>query len=370
MWFYTIVCSYSEIYFRSLIYFMKTNKLFLSFLILFLSSIFIINCKRDLKSSTVNLSEATLKMIKENGKTFTIPVNESVKGFAADAEGNKLVQNKNLKARLLTDPTLCEDPTLAEPDDVTLVSIEKKYTCGYGYELTIHWRISSLFTLKEANPENSAQLSKGRTRLKTGTSTVLYSNTSITPVHLVVVGQDSYNPAKTVYELTYTTPFISAAQMSSAATIDNSYLLYTDCGAGNTVSVPYLSTFSFLASEITDPCKRVDRIVVGSGGAPYNYNGYLAGSDVVGTCSTDGYKINTGSFVEYRLQGTSDWYPMPMYDSQGNLRTTGIIYFWEIMYTKSSDLQGTYEVRYRNTYGTPNSCTSAPVSQTFVITYY
>lgn len=248
-----------------------------------------------------------------------------------------------------------------------LVSIERRFICGSGYLLTINWEVSTVFDLVNANPNNGSQLSRGRIRLKNSGGTTVFQDLNITPVSITSLGTDPNNSAKTIYSISFTTPYISQSLMNQAATLDNSYFIYSDCDDTYAISTSYISVYSTNISDITDPCQRLDNAyIVPSTTVNPPYEGYAAGSDVVGNCNDWGYIHNTGSRIQYRYQGTSTWNSLPMREpGSGTLRTTGIVFYWEVLYIEAGDLSngsGTYEFRYQNTYPNPDACSSAPWS--------
>lgn len=315
------------------------------------------SCKKSDKiqnqNKRVDIPKSIIDKLKSSENFITLPVNKKAKGFVVDANGNVIVSKLQKYSRTLTNQEYCDDPSSAEPDDVDLVSIESRFICGSGYLLTINWKISTVFTFVNTNPNNSSQLSKGRLRLKNGSGTTIYQNLSITPIAITSLGTDPNNSEKTIYNVSFTTPYLSQSLINQTAYLDNSYFIYSDCSDTYAVSTGYISSYSFDVSDISDPCQRIDNAQI----TPDNsvnppYEGYVAGSDVLANCSGTGYVHNDGSYIEYTPHGTSNWTALPLREpGYGTLRTSGKVYYWEIMYIEANDLSsgsGTYDFRYRN----------------------
>ena len=314
----------------------------------------------------INVPKEILDEVKSTGRTYTLYMNVPTKGYAGDANGDPIIKpgqvapgQRQGSRTLSTDPAVCADPD-SYVDNASITSVEITYVCGSGYQLKVTWRISSYFTLLTANPANSSQLSKGRIQLKNSGGINVYQNTTITPVTITTIGADPGDPSATLYDFSYTTPFISASDMNSSVTINNAWLIYTDCGGGNNRTTPYLSTNAWNTTAITTPCARVDLVQVIPQQPASGYNGYVSGSDPAFSCG-DTYIHNTTSEIRYRAQGTTTWNALTMYEAGTGTPRSGYIYFWEVLYLNLPS--GTYEFQWWNTYNNPDQCgSSAPKS--------
>lgn len=350
----------------------------LAFFLLF--SLLVYSCKRDVQpaakpkeaapSVNLNIPQEILDKVKAEGRGYTIYMNVPTKGYASDNEGNPIVKANQIapgnSQRTLTDPSVCADPA-SYVDNAAITSVQVVYVCGSGYKFTIKWRISTYFTLVTTNPINSTQLSRGRIQLKNNSGVNVYQNLTITPVTLTNVGTDPTDPSATLYDFSYTTPFISSTVMNQTVTINNAYYIFTDCGSNDARSTAFTPVNALATTQVTTPCARVDDVqIIPQSPAP-GFNGYISGSDPSFACG-DTYTHNTTSYVQYRKKPSTTWLKLPMYEA-GNptVRTTGQIYYWEVLYLNLPT--GTYEFKWQNTYGNPNTCTNAPVSAILTKTF-
>lgn len=331
-------------------------KIFPAILLITFLTFTINSCKKSDKiqsqNNRIDIPKSIADKLKSSSNFITLPINKKTKGFVVDANGNVVAPKSQTSSRTFTNQEYCDDPGSAEPDDVELVSIESRFICGSGYLLTVNWQVSTVFTLVNANPNNGSQLSKGRIRLKDGSGTTIYQNLPLTPITITSLGTDPNNSEKTIYNISFTTPYLSQSLINQTAYLDNSYFIYSDCSDTYAVSTGYISSYSFDISVINDPCQRIDKAQI----TPDNtvnppYEGYVAGSDVLGNCNGGGYTHNDGSYIQYRLHGTSSWGSLPLREpGTGALRPSGKVYYWEIMYIEAIDLggSGTYDFRYQN----------------------
>lgn len=316
-------------------------------------TIIVIGCKKMTSSSDITsqkIPQKVLDKLKTQDGQITIPINETIKGFVTDQNGNPIdVSKSNHRS---TDPNLCDDPSNINVT-ATLVSLSKSFTCNVGYKVNAVWELSTnVDMLLATNPLNSSQLSKGRLQLKNSSGTVIYSQLSITPVSITDLGADPNVSGNKIFRVTYSSANISTSTMNSAYTMANSCFIYTDCtSTGYALNIPYLSNNVFYVGNIYgDPCTRIDKAYIVPDNTAYsNSSGYVSGSDVIGNCYPSGYTHNTGTHVQYRLQGNSTWIDMtwissPNYGAGANRGP--YIYYWEVLPFNIST--GTYEFRYRN----------------------
>ncbi|SEM33022.1 hypothetical protein SAMN04488505_10473 [Chitinophaga rupis] len=351
-------------------------------LTLFLFVLLTGSCQRDIKDAApsaqpVSLSDKLTQLIKESGHSVYIPVNKSVPGILMDARGNEIKTNRT--AKLLTTPDeICDDPSLAVVGPHTLNGVNHTlYDCqNIKHSLTVDWTIRSSFDLVNANPATPSQISKGRLRIKSGT-TITFQDLNIPLTALTYTGDDPNEPGVKLYHLVYTKNNIDHQYLSPGAftAIEVSVVVYSDCTAPYStyfITTPYVAAFA--PSIGLNPCERVDQVYINpatSQSPPPSVNdcGSIAGSYVVGSpgpCQNN--TPNMASQVQVKKTGDPDAnYRNIQTKLPGTTTysTDGYVYYWEIRYIKqlqdyvpnATNFPASFTFRWRNVDGTgANTC--------------
>ena|GEM_PF-1704902 len=341
-------------------------------------------CQHDEKEAAPATAKGSISNVlsdqkKRQGQTITVPLNISVPGILTDAEGREIKTNHS--GRVLSTPDqICEDPSLAVVGPHTLNTLQHTiYDCQNAkHSLTIEWKIRSSYDLVMVNPNNAAQFSKGRIRIKNGT-TVTWSDLSIVPTSLVYTGDDPNEPGIKLYTLTYTRADIPDQYLAAGAftDIEGSFAVYTDCPApyGFLITAPYAYISKYTAVGL-DPCQRIDEVYI-TPATPSTPPlsvldcGTIAGSYVVaGPGACQNFTPNMASEVQVKKAGDPDAnyvHIQSLVVGSGSPATTdGLVYYWEIR--RISQLQfylpgvtnasfpGNFTFRWRNVQGTTNPC--------------
>jgi hypothetical protein len=230
-----------------------------------------------------------------------------------------------------------------------LISISSEFTCGQGFLITVEYYVSVLYNLVAVNPSNSAQLSRGRLRLKNGGGTVIYNNTNIplSSSNIQNVGTDPSDATLTRFKITFTTAFIDETTYANSASAEPGAFIYTDCANVPTVTVPYSSSqATSTTANYTTPCTRYDKVYYNP--AQGGMGASVAGVNASGGCGIWGYVYPDQHHIQYK-NSSSVWVDMPFifYGSTA----TGFIANWDVWFIDRSGALssvGNYDVRYRN----------------------
>ncbi|SHN34350.1 hypothetical protein [Chitinophaga sp. CF418] len=341
-------------------------------------------CQRDAKETTPpaakgNISDVLASQIKQQGHTISIPVNVSVPGVLTDAKGTEIRTNRF--GRVLSTPDeICEDPSLAVVGPNTLTMLKHTiYDCENAkHSLTIEWKIRSSYDLAMVNPNNTAQFSKGRIRIKNGTA-ITYSDLTIPLATLNYIGDDPNEPDIKQYILTYTKADIPDKYLATGAftDIEGSFAVYTDCPApyGFVITTPYAFISAYGAVGL-DPCQRIDNVYITPATPstpPLSPSdcGVIAGSYVVGDAGACRNNTpNMASQVQVKKAGDPDASYMNIQSlvvgSSSPVTTDGLVYYWEIRRMKQlqfylpgvtdASFPGDFTFRWRNVHGATNPC--------------
>jgi hypothetical protein len=326
------------------------------------------SCQRDTKDTTSPKVPADLaKQIQQGGRSVYVPLNVSMAGTLTNSKGVEIQHTKNaIGAR--TPDAICEDPTTAEVGPNTLTGIDHTlYDCtALKHSLTVHITIRSSFDLSNTNPNNTAQISKGRVRIKNG-STITYQDLAIPLSTLTYTGDDPNEAGIKLYNLTFTESNIAHQYLSpgSFTSVEASAVVYTDCAAPyDTYFITTAYATAFVPGLALDPCNRVDPVYISTSSTPpMNTDcGSIAGSYVVsspGACQN--FTVNTASQVQVKKAGDPD-------ANYVNIRTRvvgvpgyttdGYVYYYEVRYieqvqdyvpnTTAASLPGQFTFRWRN----------------------
>jgi len=340
------------------------------------------SCRRDVKETAPvtaksDLSDVLDRQIKQQGHAISIPVNKSVPATLTDANG--IAVKTNLSGRMLTTPDeICDDPSLAIVGPNTITAVQHTiYDCQNPKRtLTVEWRIRSSFDLSMLNPNNPAQFSKGRIRIKSGTTTI-FQDLSIPLTTLTYLQDDPNEPGIKEYSLTYTRTDILDQYLTEGAysALEVSVAVFTDC------ATPYSIITAFQPITTTGvglaPCDRIDNVYI-TPATPENPPnstiacGMIAGSYVVGSPGACGnFTFNMASQVQVKKAGDPDanyrniWAYIP--GSGSPSPQDGLIYYWEIRVMEqfqffvpgvtNASFPGDFTFRWRNAHGAaPNTC--------------
>ncbi|MCF6407205.1 hypothetical protein L3C95_30190 [Chitinophaga filiformis] len=350
-------------------------------------------CRRDVKETVPQGAKGTVSdllasQIKQQGHTVTVPVNRSVPGILTDANGVEI--KANLSGRILTTPDeICEDPSLAVVGPNTFTTVKHTiYDCqNVKHTLILEWKIRSSFDLVMTNPNNASQFSKGRIRIKSGT-TVTFQDLSIPLTTLTYTGDDPNEPGVKQYTLTYTKTDIPDQYLTEGAytAIEGSAVVYTDCAVTYLITTPYAPISPYGTG--LDPCQRIDNVYItpATPSTPPLSTidcGVIAGSYVVGSPGAcQNYVFNMASQVQVKKAGDPDANYVNIQSlvvgSSSPATTDGLVYYWEIRRmpqlqfyvpgVTNASFPGDFTFRWRNAHGTaPNTCYgpwSTPVTYT------
>lgn len=352
------------------------------------------SCQRDAKEAAPaaakgNISDLLASQIKREGHTISIPVNRSVPAILTDAKGTEIKTNRSV--RVLTTPDqICEDPSLAIVGPNTFTTVKHTiYDCQNAkHALTLEWKIRSSFDLAMVNPNNTSQFSKGRIRIKSGT-TITFQDLNIPLTTLTYIGDDPNEPGVKQYTLTYTKTDIPDQYLADGAftAIEGSAVVYTDCTApyAYLITMPYAPISQYATG--LDPCQRIDNVYITPATPstpPYSTLdcGVIAGSYIVGSpgvCQNGTF--NMASQVQVKKAGDPDANYVniqALVVGSGSPATTdGLVYFWEVRRIQqlqfylpgvtNASFPGDFTFRWRNVHGSVNPCYgpwSTPVTYT------
>lgn len=290
-----------------------------------------------------------MKVIKDQGKSTYLPLNIVVPAILLDKDGNE-IKRKSFGAALSTPQAWCDDPGSApipsEPS-VTLVGVEHlKENCGnYPHTFTMSWIIKTPFELTDVNPNNNSQISRGRLRIKNGSTTTYQDlNIPIETGDIVLQGTDPLDSDIKIYSVSYTKSGIADSYLldGSFTSVEVSFFIYSDCEPDAvTVSTGYYAAFS--PYNIILPCLRIDNVYISpstqlSPPPDNDYCGSIAGTDPFGACpSAPTYYINLGSEIQVKKAGDpdTDYQPLQTYATgKTDHRTDGYVFYWEVRYTE------------------------------------
>lgn len=347
------------------------NPIYYFIAVVVLSFFVMISCKRDMHempSTKLNENEVPQQikdLIKQQGHSIYMPVNKHVPAILMDKNGN-VIERNNI-ARRLTPDDICADPASAEVDAL-LMGVNNQITdcSNIVHTLTVNWLITSSFDLATANPNSPYQASRGRIRIKNG-STTTYSdlNIGITSENIKYLRNDPDDPSLKVYQVTYVKTGIPHTYLSfgNFTAVEVSLSIYSDCGDpydSYLMLTPY--TAAFAGQVGLDPCLRNDEVYISPStlSAPppsSDQCGYIAGSYVTGSPGEcQNYKKNLGSYIQVKRTGDPD-------NNYKDLRTiaAGEISYRTNGYVLSSEVRLMKGLKYY----VPNIPTSYPASYTF-----
>lgn len=336
---------------------------------------FITSCRRDVKdvpakqspAAASDIPTALANLIKEKGHSFKVEINRQVPAILVDKNGNEIQRHPSGNTGLRTPDEICEDPASAEITPTLLGAENTVSDCiNQTHTIVVYWQIKSSFDLALANPSPSYQASRGRLRIKNG-STTTYSDLNINLVsgNIVYVGTDPGDPTLKIYNVTYTKtgiPHTYLAQGNFTA-VEASLAVYSDC---DDPYDPYLIITSYtniFAPQVgLDVCERNDLIYISPNipGDPPPSNDMcasIAGSWVLtspGACQN--YDYNLGSYVEVKRTGDPDANYVPLQVKAAgdpSWRVDGRVFYWEVLWM--NELQSYV----------PNAPASFPASYTF-----
>lgn len=353
------------------------------------------SCQRDTKETVPpvvkgNISDLLTSQIKQQGHTISIPINKSVPGILTDANGTEIKTNRS--GRVLTTPDhICEDPSLAIVGPNAFTTLQHIiYDCQDAkHTLTLQCKIRSSFDLSMLNPNNPSQFSRGRIRIKSGT-TITFQDLNIPLTTLTFTGDDPNEPGVKQYTLTYTKTGIPDQYLAAGAytAIEGSAVVYTDCTApygSYLITMPYEPISQY--STGLDPCQRLDNVYITPATPstpPHSVLdcGLIAGSYIVGSPGAcQNFTFNMASQVQVKKAGDPDANYVNIQSlvvgSSSPATTDGLVYYWEVR--RISQLQfylpgvtnasfpGNFTFRWRNVHGATNPCYgpwSTPVTYT------
>jgi hypothetical protein len=248
-----------------------------------------------------------IEKMKTEKRTVIIPYTEPIEVKYEDADGN-ILKPRNKGTNTLGIPEACDDP-YSYPNDPT-ATIAATYSCqDGGYQFTITFELNTAFTLVGASPFNSSNLSKGRVRFINGAGTILYQNSSITPVSITSLGAGTpagYNK----YSISFTTPFLSASLFPNGYYIQPGFAVWSNCStdpfaesAGFTDGISGM----YIETAMGAPCNRLDKMYFNSPFDPPTYNINIAGTDPIGICNAPNYVHNAGSELMVLPPGSATW---------------------------------------------------------------
>ena len=362
----------------------------LSNLLLFvLLSIFIVSCTKNEVSSTTDdkaLEEPSIarmkQLIKEQspGLNVVIPINQRIEMNFLDQHGNPITKSSNRTLGIRAN-YVCDMPGNINPYS-TFSSVTRSFDCGYGYRYTVTYLVSAPVNIVASNPYFPSTVSKGTIYLKrnnTGDNTaanVVYSEDNL-PVTIKDLGEDPDNPDHFLFQCTFTSGYISDANITDGPWIDPRGVFATDCDQFPAIGQGTIARYLVWGSSISpnnQPCQRSDKCFI-LPSDPGNL-GSIAGSDVIGTCGANGVTLSQYHDFEYRtitnydpmnwpLTGTpGNWQVVPVASSSGAPASNpyGTIRYWDVRtLTRTNFPSGVYEFRYRNrmTTGTGGPCVGA-----------
>jgi hypothetical protein len=331
--------------------------------------------KNDKKQDAQNDIERIREKVNQQPFSTTSVLNLPGKGYYGDADGNPLVKTSGNKSSngISTMGAGCPDPGDYSPSE-TLVSISTEITCGQGYIITAVYDFTSVYSPVLTSATGAA--SYGRIRFKNAAGVVIWPTVAPTPKYNIVsienrgdIGIDvNTGLMETTYRVTFKTGYLTERDMIGAASIEPSFICYTDCPNIPTFSVPFSSQQSSpVLSSFQAPCNRTDRVFFNGAGAGYDPNiSGIANSLYCGS----GYQFPTSQDVEF-LNSQGVWVPFYLKGPgfpEGFKSTISSLDIAYINVTKSKDnllVTGNVQVRYRNRMS--SGCTSSWVYTTWYI---
>lgn len=370
----------------------------------------IISCRRDVKDipdkqpgkqpDPASIPKGLAKLINEKGHSFYVEYNRSVPAFLIDKNGNEIERRPSGNRGLSTPGAICDDPASAEVY-ATFAGAENTVSdcINQTHTIVVHWQIKSSFDLALANPSPSYQASRGRLRIKNG-STTTYSDLNINLVsgNIVYVGTDPLNSALKIYNVTYTKTGIPHTYLAQGnfTVVESSLSVYSDCADPYDPYLIITSYTNIFAPQVgLDVCERNDLVYINPNtpGDPPPSNDMcasMAGSWVVtspGACQN--YTYNLGSELWVKKTGDPDNnYVHLQVKAAGDpsWRTDGNVFYWEVLWLRdlhtyvpnapsSGSHPASYTFRWRNfagTYGPPvsKSCSTPYYYTPLTLTIY
>ncbi|HVY76012.1 MAG TPA: hypothetical protein VG890_14355 [Puia sp.] len=386
-------------------------KLFACLLIFAAAIFWLDSCKKNIQDSSAkkaagqDVPDWVLKKWAEEGSSVTYIINQKVPAVFIDSNGDELtVHKRNGTTVLSQDKTGVNTVPCDEEDDdfldntFTFMGTTVGYSCTAGYTMQVHYQLTTAFTPVTANPSNPSQLSRGRIRfLDPVTSAVVYTDNSITPITINLVGNDPLNSNKQIYDIMYTVA-VSGSYMDPRQLDQHRPIIYTTCDQVITTPGAWQNGSP---SDVQSPCGKIDNIHI-TPGSPGSKLVYFGGCDqnvsVTGvSCYPSGLLGSRPDVhdIEWRIPGDihlGSW-PMPLPSNLSLLTSTSydqrvsfpgscgtITYKRDRLLSIESfsytfPVSGTYEIRYQNvkesspwTFCSTVDCTSSDwVTQTITV---
>lgn len=245
-------------------------------------------------------------------------MNLKTKGIFLDQNGNEKTFPKGANGRTLSMPCDATDPDF-EDNTFNLQSIDVNFQgCNNSFTVTAHYQLSTGFNVVSANPLNSTQLTRGRMRIRQGTSNILYTdnNIAIASSDIVLLGSDPSNPNKKLYSITYTSqPITNTSWLQNTIYFEERPIIYTDCS--DAIITP--ATWQAIPWSFgLNVCNRIDPIQImpnGSGSIIY-FNGVDAAVQYGGaSCYPSGVERPTETEVQWNQGGS--WATIPFNNAWG-----------------------------------------------------
>lgn len=311
----------------------------------------ITSCQRDINDLTDQQPDTPdipidfSKLAKKNG--FLIQNNLEVPTILLDKNGNEIQRRPHSSARLMDTPdAICEDPASAEVSTALQYTENTVSDCiNQTHTITVYWRIKSSFDLALANPSPPNQASRGRLRIKNGT-TITYSDLNINLVsgNIVYVGTDPVDPTLKIYDITFSKTGIPHTYLTGGnfTAIEVSLAVYSDCDDPyDSYSIITAYVQAYAPTVGLNVCERNDNININPSytGAPPPSNdmcGSVVGSWVAGSPGAcENYDANLGTQIQVKRAGDPDINYRDLHikvNGAGSWRTDGIVHFSEIVY--------------------------------------
>jgi hypothetical protein len=340
----------------------------------------VVGCQRNVKDIPAKESKQEvpadlMSLIKKQGSSIYIPINKPVPGILLDKNGNEIATHPHSGRLDGTPDEICDDPASATVGPNTLIGVNNQIlNCTtVEHTLTVYWQVRSSFDLVAANPNPSYQASRGRLRIKNG-STITYSdlNINLTSGNIVYVGVDPIDPTVKIYNITYVKSGIPHTYLSAGnfTAVEVSLSIYSDCTDpydSYLITTPYTAAFSPTVG--LDPCERIDGVYINPATSmppSADYCASIAGSYVTGSPGLcQNYTANLGSEVQVKLAGDPDVnYRDIQTKAAGDptYRTSGYVYNWEVLFIRqfqsyvpnagSLTFPANFTFRWRNFHGT------------------
>lgn len=189
-------------------------------------------------------------------RKITVPVNDTVFGYFADNDFNRITGDSHQK-RLYN----CADPfDMNFPPASTLISYSYEYHCDSGFKFTFSWQVSMSVNLLVSNPGGA--MSKGRVRV-IGSGIPVYTDLNLTPLAIMNLGYDHTTLNENfLFSVKYETGWIHRGYLGDvySPTVQTSFAAYTDC-----VEMPtYVTGYKTIDFPGSNTRTRIDPLSVGN----------------------------------------------------------------------------------------------------------